>query len=682
MKYIKLMLNIFLMSTILSCSTGQSNLNMNEFIYQTEQFADTRILRYQVPGFDELSLNQKRLIYYLHEAALAGRDIYWDQNYKHNLTIRKTIEQILEHYNGNRFTIEFQSFILYAKRVFVANGIHHHYSGKKILPDFTEDYLIELINNSPDGEFPVTGVEELNNLIKLLVTIMFDPEVDGIKVNQDPQADMALESAVNFYSGVTQEEVLTFYNNMIDTTNQQPISFGLNSQLTKIEGQLVERIWRSKGMYARSIEQIVSWLEKALAVAENESQRGIIQKLIEFYDTGDLKIFDEYSVLWVQDTLSKIDFTNGFIEVYQDPFGLKGSYQSMVSIADENSASRVKTISHNAQWFEDNLPIHPDFKKDTVTGISARAIHVVALAGDNSPMPPLGVNLPNSDWIRREYGSKSVTITNIAEAIHQANLQNGFISEFACSPEHETLAREHGFLASNLYVDLHEIIGHGSGKLRPGVADMSITLKNYASTIEEARADLAALYFMMDPKMVDFGLIPSIDAGKAMYNHYIMNGMMLQLQRLMPGENIQQTHMRNRQLIASRVMQMGAEQNIIERINNNGKTCFVINDHQKLRDLFGQLLAEVQRIKSEGDYDAARDLVENYGVVADQQLMMEVHQRYEKIGLAAFTAFINPLFIPVVSNDRIIDVTLEYPENFLEQMLYYGKRYSFLPPVN
>lgn len=668
--------------SLAACGQDKSNHNMNSFQYQTEQFADIRILRYEIPGFDELSLQQKTLIYYLHEAAQSGRDIYWDQNYRHNLTIRKTLEEIIKHYNGNRQSIDFQNFLTYAKRVFVANGIHHHYSSNKIIPDFSEAYFIDLINNSPAGNFPIHGEENINTLIYKLIPILFDPEIDAKKVNLDPDVDMAMESATHFYHDVTQKEVEEFYGRFRDTDNERPLSWGLNSQLTKTGETVTERVWRFDGMYSQAIEQIIQWLEKALPVAENEYQRKIIRKLIEFYETGDLAIFDEYSILWVQDTVSEVDFTNGFIEVYGDPFGLKGSYQSMVSIIDKESSLRTELISDNAQWFEDQLPIDEAYKKPEVSGISARAINIAAVAGDNSPTPPLGVNLPNSDWIRREYGSKSVTITNIAHAYHQASLESGVIAEFACNETEVDLARNYGFMANNLHTDLHEIIGHGSGRLKPGVAEMSISLKNYASVIEEARADLAALYFMLDPKLVELGIIPTLDVGKAQYNSYIKNGLMQQLYRIEPGQNIEQTHMRNRQLIASRVFEMEKEENVIEKTIVDGKTCFVIRNHEKLRELFGELLREVQRIKSEGDYDAARELVENYGVKVDQELLKEVHNRYSKLGIPPYTAFINPRFIPVVRNDRIVDIRLEYPGDFLEQMMFYGERYKYLPTHN
>lgn len=668
--------------TLAACGQDKSNHNMNSFQYQTEQFADIRILRYEIPGFEDLSLQQKTLIYYLHEAAQSGRDIYWDQNYRHNLTIRKTLEEIIQHYNGNRQTEDFQNFLVYAKRVFVASGIHHHYSNNKIIPGFSEDYFIELINNSPAGDFPIHGEEDINTLINTLIPVLFDPDIDAKKVNLDPDVDMAVESATHFYHDVTQEEVEEFYAQYRDPENERPLSYGLNSQLTKTDETVTERVWRFDGMYSRAIEQIIDWLEKSLAVAENANQRQIIRKLIEFYETGDLALFDEYSILWVQDTVSEVDFTNGFIEVYGDPFGLKGSYQSMVSITDKASGNRTQLISNNAQWFEDHLPIDEAYRKPKVSGISARAINIAAVAGDNSPTPPLGVNLPNSDWIRREYGSKSVTITNIAHAYHQASLESGVTAEFACSENELELAQKYGFMANNLHTDLHEIIGHGSGRLKPGVADMSITLKNYASIIEEARADLAALYFMLDTNLVELGIIPTLDVGKAQYNSYIMNGLMQQLYRIEPGQNIEQTHMRNRQLIASKVFEMGKEENVIEKTTVDRKTCFVIHNHEKLRELFGELLREVQRIKSEGDFEAARELVENYGVKVDQELLKEVHERYSKLGIPPYAAFINPRFVPVVRNDRIVDIKVEYPEDFLEQMMFYGERFGFLPAVN
>ncbi len=666
----------------LSCNTPQKQDTMDSLEYTTEQFADIRILRYEIPGFENLELRQKILIYYLHEAALAGRDIYWDQNYRFNLTIRKTLEEIIKHYNGDRDNSEFEQFLTWSKRVFVANGIHHHYSMNKIIPDFSQSFLRELITNSQQGNFPGKAEEDPDAFIDTLTAILFDPEMDAKRVNLDPEADMALESANNFYSNVSQDEVLEFYSRLREPSNARPVMAGLNSQLSITGDNITERVWRRGGMYSRAIEQIIFWLEKAMTVAESPVQRHILHKLIEYYETGDLAIFDEYNILWVNDTASEIDFTNGFIEVYGDPFGMKGAYQSMVYITDDDSDARTRTISENARWFEINMPINRIYKKTEVTGISARAVHIAAVAGDNSPTPPLGVNLPNSDWIRREHGSKSITISNISEAYHKANIESGVIDEFACSPHDAELARKYGFLANNLHTDLHEIVGHGSGRLRPGVEDMSITLKNYASVIEETRADLAALYFIMDPRMIQWQLIPSVDAAKAQYNQYIMNGLMQQLYRVQPGSNIEQTHMRNRQIIASLAMEMGKEEQVIEKIRMDGKTCFRINDHQKLRNIFGEMLYEVQRIKSEGDYEAARDLVEQYGVIADQELLMEVHQRYEKLGIPPYTAFINPIFIPVIRNDRIVDIQLEHHESFLDQMMYYGERYSFLPVKN
>ncbi len=675
---------IFLVAFFLitSCQNNKNQLEMEEFIYQTEQFADTRILRYKIPGFDQLELKDKILIYYLHEAALSGRDIIWDQNYAYNLTVRKTLEEILLHYNGNKDNDQYNKFLTYAKRVFVSNGIHHHYSTEKIIPGFSKDYFIELINNSPDANFPLRGTEEINDFIKFMITILFDPQTAEKRVNLSADSDLAKESANNFYKNVSQEEVIAFYDSIRKPDDDYPISYGLNSQLEKSNNIIKENVWSAIGMYGPAIQEILNWLKKALSVANSELQREIISKLIAFYETGDLRLFDEYNILWVQDTISNVDFTNGFIEVYGDPFGLKGSYQSMVSITDNESIERVRKISAKASYFEKNMPFNPDYKKEAVTGISARAIHVAALAGDNSPTPPLGVNLPNSDWIRKDHGSKSVTITNIALAHHQANLQSSIAEEFACNKETLQWIKDYGFISNNLHTDLHEIIGHGSGQLKPGVDDMAVTLKNYASVIEETRADLIALYFIMDSTIMEMGLLPNLSAAKTQYNQYINNGLMLQLQRIEPGKNIEQTHMRNRQLIAAKVFEMGKDENIIEKKAVDGKTCFVIHNYARLRELFGELLMEVQRIKSEGDYNTAKNLVENYGIEVDQELLAEVHQRFKKLGVPPFSAFINPVFIPVVLNDRIVDVKVEYPDDFLEQMLYYAKRYSFLPQIN
>ncbi len=680
-KYLILMSLVWLVHACAS-DIKKVNQTMKDFNYQTEQFADIRILRYNIPGFDTLELQQKKLIYYLHEAAQAGRDIIWDQNYQHNLTIRKTLEQIIQHFNGNRNSDEFEKFLIYTKRVFVSNGIHHHYSTEKIIPDFTEDYFIELVNNSPDGNFPINSSENINSLLNILIPIIFNPELDYKRVNMDATSDMAMESANNFYEDVTQQEVINYYQSMIDAEDSTPVSYGLNSKLQKRNDEIEEIVWKINGMYSRAIEKIVYWLERAISVAENNQQRDIIRKLIEFYETGDLLIFDEYNILWVQDTASVVDFTNGFIEVYGDPFGRKGSYQSMVSIMDKEASTRTAKISAQAQWFEDNLPINKDYRKEEAIGISARAIHIVSVSGDNSPTPPLGVNLPNSEWIRRDHGSKSVTISNIARAYAQADKQSGVLKEFAFDEQELLLAQEYGELASNLHVDLHEIIGHGSGKLKKGVADMGITLKNYASVIEETRADLVGLYYMMDPRLVEWELTPSSEVAKAHYNQYIKNGLMLQLYRLEPGKNIEQAHMRNRQLITSWVYEKGKQDKVIERITKEGKTYFVITDYVKLRELFAELLYEIQRIKSEGDFLAAQNLVEGYGVQVDQELLSEVHKRYAALHIPPYAAFINPVFIPVIRNNRIVDVKVNYPDDFLNQMLFYAERYSYLPAYN
>lgn len=669
---------------LMACNPSQPTKDtaMQDFIFQTEQFADIRILRYQIPGFESLSLQQKELLYYLYEAAQAGRDIIWDQNYKHNLLIRKTLEQIILHYNGNREHTSFKAFETYCKQIWVANGIHHHYSTEKILPSFSPDYLITLVNNAPDAQFPIQGDETPNDLLRMLIPMLFDPHYDGKRVNLDPQVDIARESANNFYEGVSQQEVQHFYESLTNSLHPQAPSYGLNSKLMQVNGRLEERVWKRGGMYTQAIEQILFWLQKAARVAENDSQKAVIKKLMAFYESGDLATFDAYSILWVADTASEIDFTNGFIEVYGDPFGLKGSFQAMVSITDHEASLRTAIIASQAQWFEDHLPIHYEYKKEEALGISARAIHAVTFSGDNSPTPPLGVNLPNSEWIRRDHGSKSVTLSNISDAYNEASKQSGVLEEFSFSETEIQMARQYGALASDLHTDLHEIIGHGSGKLQTGVADMGITLKNYASVIEETRADLIGLYYIMDPKMLELGLVPNTDVGRTQYNQYIKNSLMLQLYRIKPGNNLEQAHMRNRQLIASWVYEKGLQDKVIERTQKNGKTYFVIQDYEALQKLFGELLYEVQRIKSEGDYDAARTLVENYGVRVDQAMLKEVHQRYNALNIPPYSAFINPVLVPVYKNKRLIDVKVEYPMDFMQQMMHYGMHYSHLPVIN
>jgi len=672
---------------VFSCNRRQAEdiekTTQDSFVYQTEQFADVRILRYNVPDFDELPLNQKILLYYLYEAGLAGRDIFWDQNYKHNLLIRKTIEQIIEHYTGNRDSEDFNNFIVYAKRMYVANGIHHHYSTDKLVPEFSEDFFVGLINNSPAADFPLAGTENISDFTRSILPIIFNPEVAPKRVVLDADKDVIAESANNFYENVTHKMVTEYYKRIVDANDKRPISYGLNSKMTTDEkGRAIERVWKIGGMYSDAIEAVVYWLNKAALVAENEAQKAALKELIKYYNSGDLRTFDSYSILWLQDTASVVDVVNGFIEVYGDPIGRRGAYQSMVSVRDDFSTKRTRIISGAAQWFEDNLPIHEAYKKEKAVGIDAKAIHVVALAGDNSPTPPIGVNLPNADWIRAEYGSKSVTISNLIHAYNEAAKTSGSIEEFAFSQEEIDRAKEFGTLGSDLLIDLHEIVGHGSGQLKPGTADPSATLKNYASALEEARADLVALFFLTDPKLIELGLMPSLEVGKSQYDSYIRGGLLTQLVRIQPGSNVEQAHMRARKLIAEWAYEKGKTQKIIERINKNGKTYFVIRDYDKLRQLFGELLHEVQRVKSEGDFEAGKNLIENYAVKVDTKLHKEVLERWNKLNIAPYAAFINPVLVPVYDNDKIVDVKIEYPEDFLEQMLYYGKKYSHLPVYN
>jgi len=681
MRTIKYLFILLVTVTSFNCNTEEMN-QPDNFKYMTEQFADLGILRYKIPGFEELPLKQKEMLYYLYEAALAGRDIYYDQNYKYNLKIRRTLEAIVDSYSGDREAEDFPKFMVYTKRVWFSNGIHHHYSNMKIMPDFSKEYFAELINNSNASEFPLAEGETIEDLVSFLTPIIFDPNIARKKVNLDPSADLIKTSAVNFYGdGLTQKEVEKFYSKMVKKGDPHPIWYGLNSKLLNENGILKEKVWKVGGMYSPAIEKIVFWLEKASSLAENNAQKAALDKLVEYYKTGDLKTWDEYNILWVKDTTSRIDVVNGFIEVYDDPLGHKGSFESVVSIKDLEATKRIDAISKQAQWFEDNSPIMNEHKKKNVVGISAKVITVVGETGDSSPSTPVGINLPNSTWIRKEYGSKSVSLGNINESYDKAATK-GTIEEFAYSEEEIRLSKEYGTLADNLHTDLHEVIGHASGQINPGVGTPKQTLKSYASAIEEARADLVALYYAIDQKLVDIGVIPTIDVGKAEYNAYIRNGLMLQLRRIVPGDDIEESHMRNRQAISKWVYEMGKKDKVIEKIVKDGKTYFVINDYQKLRKLFGQLLREVQRITSEGDFDAAKNFIETYGVKVDLDLNKEVIARYKKLNVAPYKGFINPKLIPVYEGEKIVDVKVEYPDDFTEQMMDYAKNYSFLPTNN
>ena len=681
MKNIKYFLASLIIFTAINCTKEEVE-KPDDFKYQTEQFADLGILRFKVEGFEELSPKQKEMLYYLYEAALAGRDIFWDQNYKNNLKVRRTLEAIVDSYPGDRNSDNFNSFMVYTKRVWFSAGIHHHYSSDKLLPEFPRDYFAELVKNSDSTKLPLAAGESVDQLVTSLSPIVFDPSVDGKKVNLDPDADLIKTSAVNFYeTGLTQKEVENFYAKMEKKNDPRPIWYGLNSKVVKDNGVIKEKVWKAGGMYSPAIEKIIYWLEKAAPLAENEIQKAALEKLIEYYKTGNLKTWDEYNILWVQDTSSRIDVVNGSIEVYSDPLGHKGSYQSLVSIKDLEATKRINAIGSQAQWFEDNSPIMDEHKKKNVVGISAKVITVVVGSGDVSPSSPIGVNLPNANWIRQQHGSKSVSLGNITDSYNKAASQ-GVLEEFCYSGEEIKLAKDHGTLAGNLHTDLHEVIGHASGQINPGVGTPKQTLINYASAIEEARADLVALYYVMDQKLVDIGVMSTLDVGRAEYNTYLRNGLMLQLKRIEPGNNIEQSHMRNRQAISLWVYEKGLADNVIEKKIKDGKTYFVINDYQKLRELFGQLLRETQRITSEGDFEAAKNFIETYGVKVDQELHKEVLARYEKLNVAPYKGFINPKLVPVYEDEKLVDVRIEYPDDFTAQMMDYGKNHSFLPTTN
>lgn len=666
---------------ISSCKQGEKNDSQNgDFKFFSEQFADLKILRYQVPDFDSLSLNQKKLLYYLSKAAIAGRDIIYDQNGKYNLAIRRTLENIVENYNGDRNTPEFEKFMVYTKRVWFSNGIYHHYASDKFMPEFTREYFTELVKNSDQTKLPLKEGQNVDHFLDMISPVMFDPAVLPKKVSQDPSTDMIKASAVTFYEGVTEDEAVKFYESMKKPDDPEPLAYGINTRLVKKDGKLMEVVYKADGLYGPAIREIVMWLEKASAVAENDLQKNHINKLIAYYNTGDLKTWDDYNIAWVQDTLSRVDFVNGFIENYEDPLSIKSTWEAVVNFKDLKATHRTEIISENAQWFEDNSPVDPRFKKEKVKGVSAKVITAVQLGGDNAPATAIGINLPNADWIRKEHGSKSVTLENITYAYDRAAQGNGFLEEFSYSQDEIDLINKYGYLTDNLHTDLHECLGHGSGQLLPGVN--SEALKNYQSTLEEARADLFALYYLADQKMVDLGLIPAVEAAHAEYLKYIRNGLMTQLTRIEPGKNIEEAHMRNRQLISNWSYEKGKAEKVIEKVTKDGKTYFIINDYDKLRLLFGELLKEVQRIKSEGDYEAGKSLVENYGVKVDPVLHKEVKERYAKLNLAPYSGFINPELVPVEKNGEIVDIRVDYPDDFTRQMMIYSKESSFLPTYN
>lgn len=679
-----ILLTLFISLMITSCNQNSKQVPtaQPEFQYLIEQFADLRILRYPVKDFDQLSLQQKELVYYLSQAAIEGRDILFDQNYKHNLVIRRTLEAIYSGYNGDRTTSEFKAFEVYLKRVWFSNGIHHHYSTDKIDPGFSSAYFAQLLEPVEDQQLPLQPGETKASLIEKLTPVIFDPQIDAKRVNQAEGQDLILTSANHYWGeGITQEEAEAFYSKMLDPNDQEPVSYGLNSRLEKEQGQLTEKVWKIGGTYSPAIEKIVGWLEKAATVAENEQQRKVINLLISYYQTGDLKTFDQYCIAWLNDQDSRIDFVNGFTETYGDPLGLKASWESVVNFKDLEATKRTEIISKNAQWFEDHSPVDNKFKKKEVKGVSAKVITAAMLGGDCYPATPIGINLPNADWIRKEYGSKSVTIENITYSYSKAKENDGFLQEFAASKEEIERNQLYGYITDNLHTDLHECLGHGSGQLLPGITGSE--LKAYGSTIEEARADLFALYYLADEKLVSLKLLPNPDAFKAEYDSYIRNGLMTQLTRIMPGNQIEESHMRNRSLIAHWVFGKGQDDRVIEKVVRDGKTYLVINDYNKLKDLFGQLLAEIQRIKSEGDFNGARMLVENYGVKVDQALHAEVLDRFAKLNIAPYSGFLNPKYLVETNSEgQISHITPDYTESYADQMLRYGREHSWLPDYN
>ncbi len=682
MKLMKLFsLIICLFAIMFNEGSAQPMQQTDNFKVQTEQFADVAILRYRIEGFDKLSLKQKELLYYLYQAALSGRDMVWDQNYKYNLTIRRTLEAIMKEYKGDRTGNDFIKFTEYTKRVWFSNGIHHHYSSLKFLPEFSQAFFAELINSVPAASLPIEKGQNVAQFTAFLTPLLFDPTIAKMKTNQADGVDVVTTSANNFYEGLTQKEAEEYYASKLDKNDPRPVSIGLNSKLIKKNGKIEEQVWKLGGMYSAAIEKVLFWLEKAVAVCETEQQRKAFQKLIDFYKSGNLRTFDEYCIEWVKDTQASVDAVNGFIETYEDPLSYKAGYESTVSFKDFEATKRIEAISNNAQWFEDNSPIRSEHKKKNVKGISAKVITVVVESGATSPSTPIGINLPNANWIRKEHGSKSVNLGNIVHAYNLAS-SDAALQEFCYTPEEVALTKKFGSLSDDLHTDMHEVIGHASGQINAGVGSPRESLKNYASTIEEARADLVALYYIVDPKLVEIGVMPSLDAGKAEYNKYIRNGLMTQLQRIKPGENIEEAHMRNRQLIAAWAFEQGKKENVIERKVRDGKTYFVINDYDKLRVIFGELLRETQRITSEGDFASARNLVENYGVKVDKELHAEVLQRYEKLHIAPYRGFINPMLVPKFEDGKLVDVQVEYPEDFMKQMLYYAEHYSFLPSLN
>ncbi len=667
MKFIaKMILGAGMAATMLSCSDKAAE--NGDFKYLLDEFADVKVMRYQVPGWDGLSLQQKEYVYHLAEAAKYGRDIIWMQNCRFNLDIRKMLENALENYQGDKTSDDYRKFETYAKRVFFSNGIHHHYAEDKFIPECPQDYFVSVMES----------VGEADRCAQL-ISVIYDPTVLPQRKSTDKTGDIVAESAVNFYEGVTKAEVEKFYAGMVDPSDKTPVSYGLNSRVVKgKDGVIYEDVYKVGGLYGPALEKICAELEKAAAVAENQTQKDYIADLIAYYNSGDLKLWDDYNIKWVNDTLGTVDFVNGFVEDYNDPLGRKATWEGLVNFKDSEASKRAELISDNAQWFEDHSPVDSRFKKKEVKGVTAKVINVAVLAGDCYPAAPIGINLPNADWIRREHGSKSVTIANLTSAYSKAAQESpkNLLGEFAWSEEDIAFEKKYGDLTNDIHTDLHECLGHGSGQLLPETSPNA--LGEYSSTLEEARADLFGLYYMADPKLVELGILPDMEAYKAQYSSYIRNGIFTQFNRIEFGKKNTEAHMQNRKLIADWCYEKGLADNVIEKKVRDGKTYFIVNDYEALRGLFGELLAEVQRIKSEGDFEAGKALVETYAVNIDPELHREVLDRYASLGLKPYGGFINPEIVPVEKGGKVVDYELVYNDNYLEQMLEYGKKYSTL----
>ena len=656
-----------LASAAVSCGNGAQTQQGEDFKYLIDEFADIKIMRYRIPGWEDLTLQQKEYVYHLGEAAKYGRDIIWDQNCRYNLRIRKALENILENYDGDRDCKDFQDFTVYAKRVFFSNGIHHHYAEDKFFPDCPKEYFSSLME--------AAGISQADELL----SVIYDPDIYPQRKSNDPDGDIVALSAVNFYDNVTRAEVEKYYHDMTDPSDPHPVSYGLNSKVVKgADGVVREDVYRIGGVYSAALEKIVAELEKAAVVAESDLQRQYISTLIEYYRTGDLKLWDKYNIEWVQDTLGTVDFVNGFVEDYNDPLGRKATWEGLVNIKDHAASERTTVLSENAQWFEDNSPVDARFKKKSVKGVSAKVINATTLAGDCYPSTPIGINLPNADWIRKEHGSKSVTIANITHAYDLAAQESpkNTLNEFAWDEAEIAMTKKYLSLTDEIHTDLHECLGHGSGQILPGVSPNA--LKEYSSTLEETRADLFGLYYMADPKLVELGILPDMEAYKAQYSNYIRNGLMVQFSRVELGRKNTEAHMQNRKLIAEWCYEQGRQANVIEKKVRDGKTYFVVNDYEALRGLFGRLLAEVQRIKSEGDYAAGKALVEKYAVNIDPKLHKEVKTRYDALGLKPYGGFVNPDIVPVEKDGKVVDYKVVYTDDYLGQMLQYGRKYATL----